>query len=94
MAIQKALSVTSELIFRLSCLLLFAFCVNIPLGYIRESTRRFSVLWFTLIHLSIPFLVALRYHLDFGWGVVPFSIAVAVAGQFIGGAIRKRNVPQ
>ena len=85
---------TSEYIFRLSCLLLFALCVNVPLGYIREPVRRFSVLWFVLIHLSIPFIVALRYHLEFGWGVVPFSIAIAVVGQFIGAAIRKRNVPQ
>ena len=85
---------TSELIFRLSCLLLFALCVNIPLGYLRESATRFSVRWFVLIHLSIPFLIALRYHLEFGWGVVPFSIAVAVSGQLIGGTIRKRNVPQ
>jgi hypothetical protein len=55
---------------------------------------RFSVRWFIFVHISIPFLVALRYHLDFGWSVVPFSIAFAIAGQFLGGFIRKKNVPQ
>jgi len=60
----------------------------------RKATTRFSVRWFVLIHFSIPFLIALRYHLNFGWGVVPFSFAFAVAGQFLGAFIRKRNVPQ
>jgi hypothetical protein len=85
---------TTELLTRLLCLFLFAFGINIPLGYIREAATRFSVRWFVLIHFSIPFLVALRYHLEFGWSVIPFSIAFAVAGQFLGGRIRKRNVAQ
>lgn len=83
---------TSDFIFRLSSLLLFALCVNIPLGYLRESAVKFSVRWFVLIHFSIPFLIALRYHLDFGWGIVPFSIAFAVAGQLLGGRIRRRGI--
>ena len=94
MVLWKEYLLTSEFLIRLSSLLIFAFCVNIPLGYIRESSTRFSVRWFVLIHLSIPFLVAFRYYMNFGWSVVPFSIAFAVAGQFMGGVIRKRNVPQ
>lgn len=85
---------SSELLINLLTLLLFAFCANIPLGYLRETSPRFSVRWFVLIHLSIPFIVALRYHMDFGWSVVPFSVVLAIAGQFLGAAIRKRNVPQ
>jgi len=83
-----------EIIIKLSCLLLIALCINIPLGYLRESSPRYSVRWFVLIHLSIPLLVALRFYLKFGWGVIPFSIAFAVAGQLIGGFIRKQNLAQ
>jgi len=74
-------------------LLAFALLANIPLGYLRETSQRFSVRWFVYIHLSIPFLVALRYALGFGWRVVPFSIGCAVAGQMIGGRIRRRSAP-
>lgn len=73
-------------------LLLFALLSNIPLGYLRENTTKYSVRWFVYIHLSIPVIVALRYSLGFGWEVVPFSIASAVIGQLVGGRLRKRSV--
>ena len=72
-------------------LLAFALLANIPLGYLRESSRRYSLRWFVYIHLSIPFLVALRFSLGFGWSIVPFSVGCAVAGQMIGGQIRRRS---
>jgi hypothetical protein len=70
-------------------LLLFAFVVNLPLGYLRQGSPRFSWRWFLFIHLSIPLLILLRHNLDFGWGVVPFTIASAVAGQWLGGRIQR-----
>lgn len=70
-------------------LLAFAFAVNLPLGYLREGTPRLSVLWFVYIHLSIPFLIALRISYGLGWGVVPYSIACAVLGQILGGRARR-----
>ena len=70
-------------------LLVFAFAVNLPLGYLREGSPRFSVRWFVYIHLSIPFLVALRIAYGFGWEVVPYSIACAVLGQILGGRVRR-----
>jgi hypothetical protein len=73
-------------------LLLFAFVINLPLGYLRQGSPRYSWRWFLYIHLSIPLLIFLRLSLDFGWGLVPFTIASAVAGQWLGGRIQRRKV--
>jgi len=72
-------------------LLALALLVNIPLGYLREASQKFSVRWFVYVHLSIPLLVALRLLVGLGWGFVPLSIASAVAGQVIGGRINRRK---
>lgn len=76
--------------FHLVILLLFALLVNIPLGYLRENSRKYSLLWFLYIHLSIPIIILLRHHYGFGWGLVPFTLACAVGGQIIGGRARRR----
>jgi hypothetical protein len=83
--------VFSESTIALISLLAFALFSNIPLGYLREDTERYSLRWFVYIHLSIPLIVALRYSLGFGWNIIPFSIACAIAGQVIGGRARKRR---
>ncbi len=75
----------------LAILLSFAFVANLPLGFLRETTRKFSVRWFVYIHLSIPFIVALRMSTGLGWNIIPFSVASAVAGQVIGSRIRRRS---
>jgi len=72
-------------------ILCFAFLSNIPLGYLREGTRRFSIPWFVFIHLSIPFIFALRVVNGVGWRVIPFTLALAVAGQWFGGRARRRR---
>lgn len=70
-------------------ILCFALLSNIPLGYLREGTRRYSVRWFVYIHLSIPFIIALRVVNGVGWRVIPFTLALAVAGQWLGGRARR-----
>lgn len=76
----------------LTTLLTLAFLANIPLGYLRESSRRYSWRWFLYIHLSIPILLAVRLSFGLGWWVIPFSITCAVGGQVIGGRVRRRRV--
>ena len=75
----------------LTTLLLFALGANIPLGYLREQSDKFSVRWFVLVHLSIPFIVALRSMLGFSWRWIPLTFACAVAGQLLGGEINRRT---
>ena len=76
----------------LSILLLFAFASNVPLGYWREATRKFSLGWFILIHLSIPFIVLLRGLLGFSWPWIPLTLACAIGGQLLGGHVRRRGL--
>jgi len=76
----------------LAILLLFSFGSNLPLGYLRETNRKFSLSWFVLIHVSIPFIIALRAMLGFSWQWIPFTLACAVAGQLLGGQIRRRTL--
>jgi hypothetical protein len=75
----------------LTSLLLFAFFSNIPLGYLRQGSPKYSVRWFVLIHLSIPFIAGLRLANDISWKIIPFTLALAVAGQFVGGHFHRRK---
>jgi hypothetical protein len=74
-------------------LLLFAFFSNIPLGYLRMGSPKYSVRWFVYIHLSVPFIVGLRVANNISWQMIPFSIALAVAGQMIGSRLYRRSHP-
>ena len=73
-------------------LLGFALASNIPLGYLRQGVEKFSLRWFVYIHLSIPFIVALRLANDIGWQIIPLSFSLAVAGQMIGSHLRRHNL--
>jgi len=72
-------------------LLSFALLANIPLGYLRQRCRKYSLRWFVYIHLSIPFIATWRLTSDIGWRIIPFTLAAAVAGQILGGRIYHRS---
>lgn len=76
----------------LANLLFFAVLINLPLGYLRESSRKYSLRWFVLIHLSIPFIIALRMAEGISWQVIPFTIGGAVLGQLLGGYLKRRSL--
>lgn len=78
--------------FSLLILLLFAFSSNLLLGYWRETTRKYSLSWFVLIHLSIPFIVLLRSAFGFSWPWIPLTLACAVIGQLLGGRARRSKL--
>ena len=65
--------------------------VNIPLGRMRERSRKFSLAWFLWIHASIPFIIALRIGLGLHPIAIPINIAAAVLGQMLGGAPEKKR---
>lgn len=66
--------------------ILFALTVliNLPFGYLRKGTKRFSFKWFLCIHVPIPFIFIARVlsHLDFRY--IPLFVAAAVIGQLWG----------
>ncbi len=64
--------------------LLFTVAFNMPFGYVRRKTRKFSFRWFAYIHIPIPFIFLARVlaHLDFRY--IPFFVVAAVVGQVWG----------
>lgn len=75
-------------------LVILAFVISIPCGYIRQSYSKYSFMWFLLIHLPIPFIVLLRIEAGLSWHFIPLTLGGSVAGQIIGGIVsrrRKRN---
>jgi len=65
--------------------------VNIPLGMMRERSRKFSLQWLFWIHASIPLIIALRFWLALHPIAIPLNITAAVLGQFLGGVPEKRK---
>ena len=82
-----------EINIALISLLTFAILSNIPLGYLRQGSPKYSVRWFVYIHLSVPFIIGLRISNNISWQFIPVSIALAVAGQMIGSRIYRRSHP-
>ena len=75
----------------LSGLVVLAFIVSVPCGYLRQSYKKYSFMWFLLIHLPIPFIVLLRLKAGLGWQVIPLTLGGSVAGQIVGGIISRRR---
>lgn len=82
-----------ELSASLVSLLAFALLSNIPLGYLRQGTQKYSLRWIVYIHLSIPFIVALRITNGISWQIIPFTLCLAVTGQMIGGYLHRQKHP-
>jgi len=74
---------------------LISFLINIPLGYIRENSLKFSWPWFFWIHASIPLIIYLRMSFGTSKWFIPICIFLAIAGQIIGSRLkRKRMTPE
>ncbi|HEX6184144.1 MAG TPA: hypothetical protein VFZ44_09730 [Pyrinomonadaceae bacterium] len=69
---------------------LLVFLLNLPFGYWRASTKKFSPQWFLAVHLPVPLVVALRIYSGMGWKLVSFTVLVGAyfLGQFVGGKVR------
>ncbi len=86
---------TLRYILSLIGLILAAVAINVPLGYLRQNCRKFSLAWYFYVHISIPVIIYLRITGGFSWRFIPLTLVGAFAGQFIGGVInrrRKKNV--
>lgn len=62
-----------------------SFILNVPMGYLRSYTKKFSINWFICVHATIPVIYFGRIfsHLDIRY--VPIFITAAVLGQLMGG---------
>ena len=64
--------------------------VNLPFGYWRAGTTRFSRGWFLAVHAPVPVVVGLRVSWGIAWkvGNLPILMGAYFAGQMIGGRVR------
>jgi len=74
----------------LMVLLIFTILLNLPFGYFRARSRKYSIPWFLYIHLPIPFIIFLRLSFGFSWKAIPFVVLAAVAGQLAGGRMGQK----
>jgi hypothetical protein len=67
------------------------FLLNIPFGYWRSGSRRFSRQWFLAVHLPVPAVIAFRIFASLGWHFVTFPVLVGAFcfGQMAGGGLQK-----
>lgn len=72
-------------------LILFAFAINVPLGYLRQNYRKFTFGWYFYVHISIPLIIYLRIKAGFSWMFIPLTLGAAVAGQLVGGRLNKKG---
>ncbi|MCD6511844.1 MAG: hypothetical protein J7K45_04575 [Thaumarchaeota archaeon] len=78
----------------LPCLLLFVYLFNIPFGYWRARTKKFSKEWILSVHLPVPFIFAMRMFYGVGWEFVPLFVVSFFLGQLTGGRIRRAWRPR
>jgi hypothetical protein len=64
--------------------------VNLPFGFWRAGTRKFSLQWFLAVHVPVPFVVGIRFLAGFGLNLTTFPVFIFAyfTGQYIGGKIR------
>jgi hypothetical protein len=65
--------------------------LNIPFGFWRDGTKRFSLPWFLAVHLPVPIVVALRILSALGWRLITFPVLIGsfFLGQFLGGKVHQ-----
>ena len=68
-------------------LTLFSLLLNIPFGYLRSKSKKFSIQWILYIHLPVPFIIYLRSMAGVSYYFIPLMIAAAIFGQFAGGRL-------
>ena len=64
--------------------------LNLPFGYWRAGTRRFTRPWFFAVHTPVPVVIALRILAGIAWKLasLPVLMGAFVLGQFLGGRVR------
>jgi hypothetical protein len=77
--------VISYKLYAILALFIFTLLINLPFGYFRSKTKKYSFRWFLYIHIPIPLIFVARTlsHIEFRY--IPIFILAALAGQILGG---------
>ncbi len=70
-------------------LILFAFTLllNLPFGYARAKSKRYSLRWFLCIHIPIPIIFIARTMAHVELKYILFFALAAIMGQILGGKL-------
>jgi hypothetical protein len=68
-----------------------ALVLNMPLGYMRAKSRKYSIQWVLWIHASIPFIVWFRIANDLENWIIAVNIVLAILGQLLGSYLLHRR---
>jgi hypothetical protein len=63
---------------------LIGFILNLPFGYLRSKSKKYSIAWFSYIHLPILFVVFLRLITHTSYIYIPLFFAASIIGQILG----------
>lgn len=78
-----------KMLLTLVALTLIALILNLPFGYIRSTTKKFSLKWFICIHIPIPIVILMRIWLGFSYQAIPLLFIGSMLGQLLGGYFNK-----
>ncbi|VVB90923.1 Uncharacterised protein [uncultured archaeon] len=73
-------------------LLLIVFIINLPFGYMRSRSTKFSRRWIMAIHIPVPFVFILRVFSGMTLSVIPLLVLSDIAGQIVGGKLIKQDI--
>jgi len=67
--------------------------INLPFGYWRATTRKFSPAWFIAVHAAVPLVVLARWlaGVSLAWTTAPVLVAAYFLGQSGGAWVRERR---
>lgn len=77
-------------VFTETLLLLSVYLLNVPFGYWRRNTKKFSREWILSIHLPVPIVFLIRVVSGIPLSHIPVFVFSFFLGQFSGGVIRKK----
>ncbi|MGB7971782.1 MAG: hypothetical protein WCF31_07430 [Candidatus Deferrimicrobiaceae bacterium] len=86
---RETIILDSHILFLMGVIGVTALVLNVPLGYLREGQRKYSLAWFVYVHLSIPLIAYLRIANHVTSWLIPFFILCAIGGQVAGGRARR-----
>jgi len=86
---RETIILDSHILFLMGVIGVTALVLNVPLGYLREGQRKYSLAWFVYVHLSIPLIAYLRIANHVTSWLIPFFILCAIVGQVAGGRARR-----
>jgi hypothetical protein len=77
----------SNKLYAIITLFVFTLLINLPFGYARARSKRYSFRWFLYIHVPIPIIFIARTISHVELRYIPVFAIAAIMGQIIGGKL-------